>query len=369
MDDRSGFEDDRDGPALAELITRLGEQRQAFLALSTESIRRAWITTIETLLDRSDPIRQRLVAPLTRGCGLSAPGLDAALDIMLGGVIGPATDRLFASVSPDEIDDPRPDVVILAGNIPALAVQPLLAALVQRRPVVLKSPSNEPVFAPALVNALGEHLPDVTRMIAAVTWPGGDASVEQPLFAHARKVVAYGGGETIEALHRQLGDRLLALGPKMSIALVDATDPDVELSTVARRLARDIALFDQNGCLSVQAVCTQPSATRALATALGEALEELASTLLPGPIDPARASAIHQLRATTAMAARFVAPTRLEHGTVVVAPPLPEDGLQPSPGARTVRIHPIDQPDDLAAELRAWRGHLQGIAVAGHTWT
>ncbi|MEM8964006.1 MAG: hypothetical protein AAGD38_21150, partial [Acidobacteriota bacterium] len=26
-------------------------------------------------------------------------------------------------------------------------------------------------------------------------------------------------------------------------------------------------------------------------------------------------------------------------------------------------------PDDLAAELRAWRGHLQGIAVAGHTWT
>jgi Acyl-CoA reductase (LuxC) len=49
-------------------------------------------------------------------------------------------------------------------------------------------------------------------------------------------------------------------------------------------------------------------------------------------------------------------------GTVVVDP-RPE--LRPSPGLRTVRVHPLADLSRLPGLLHGWKGRLQGAALAG----
>ena len=71
---------------------------------------------------------------------------------------------------------------------------------------------------------------------------------------------------------------------------------EVDPVGTARGLARDIALFDQRGCLSVQAVYTEGDPEE-LAAALAWALALESARLPHGPIAPATAAAVQQLRA------------------------------------------------------------------------
>jgi hypothetical protein len=132
---------------------------------------------------------------------------------------------------------------------------------------------------------------------------------------------------------------------------------------VAAALARDVALFDQRGCLSVQAVFTAGLApARALAGALAAELATLAATLPPGPLDPAAAARVHQLRAEAEMRGLGLPQPPLGSGTVLLAP---EPRLTPSPGLRTVFVHPLASLAAVPRLLAPWRGMLQGAALAG----
>jgi hypothetical protein len=55
-------------------------------------------------------------------------------------------------------------------------------------------------------------------------------------------------------------------------------------------------------------------------------------------------------------------PLPLAAGTVIVEP---EAVFRPSPGLRTVRVHPVADWSALEAILSPWSGLLQGAAVAG----
>jgi hypothetical protein len=126
----------------------------------------------------------------------------------------------------------------------------------------------------------------------------------------------------------------------------------------AEGLARDIALFDQRGCLSVAAVYTTCD-PEALAARLEDSL---AKRWPPGPPDPAAVSAVQQMRLEAEMRGlrRSVLPVLA--GTVLVDP---APAFRPSPGLRTVRIHPLADLAGLLDVLAPWRGKLQGAALAG----
>ncbi len=343
--------------ALGQLAAQLA--RSTILEeLPPHHLLEVWSATIEEFLDRATPTREALDAPLAALCGLSPAGLAAGLTAVLGGVRRESARRLFhdAQKLPDRGSGLI--VVILASNIPALALQPLLPALALRRPVLLKSASAEPLFAPAFVTALCRREPRLRPALAAVTWPGGERSLEERVLAAAAKVVAYGGGEAMRDLDARAGGKLVAYGPRISLAAVAAGSAT---PTVADGLARDIALFDQRGCLSVQAIVTDDDPI-ALARAVGEALGRRAELWPMGEVDPRLAAAVRQIRDEAQMRALFVAELELGKGTVVVED---EPVLRPSPGLRTVRIYPLDDLRQLPEVLRPWRGRLQGVALAG----
>jgi len=131
--------------------------------------------------------------------------------------------------------------------------------------------------------------------------------------------------------------------------------------TGVRGLARDIALFDQRGCLSVAAVYTTGDAGE-LAERLEEELTELARRWPPGPADPAALAAVQQARLEAEMRGLRRTGLPILSGTVLIDPDL---SFRPSPGLRTVRIHPIPELDRLPGILSPWRGKLQGAALAG----
>jgi hypothetical protein len=347
--------------SLAALALHLDVVGAAALArLPAQRLLAAWSETVERFRLPETPESAAVRPALARFSGLSLEGLDAALEAVLGGVDRAVASRLVAAAR-DLVRDTTSArglvAVILAGNLPALAVQSLLPALALGRPVLLKSPHDEPLFAPAFVRALQRAEPQLESAVAAVTWKGGSSALEAPVFARAATVLAYGEQETIDSIAVRSPGRCVAYGPKTSLAIVAA---GAELESVAAGLARDIALFDQRGCLSIQAIYTDADAP-ALAAAVAQALARQAEQWPPGALDPRAVAGVQQLRLEARLRGLAQADLDIAIGTVVIDP-LPE--FRPSPGLRSVRIHPLH----LAAVvpcLEPWRGRLQGAALAG----
>lgn len=323
-----------------------------------EALLDAWSETVEAFLDPDSPERRALDPELAATCRLTPPALAAGLAAVLGGVRrGPAAALLAEAASIPRVRS-GPVLVILASNLPGLAVQPLLPALLLRRPVLLKSPSAEPLFAPAFLEALVRREPRLREGVAAAVWRGGDREIEGPLLADAGTVVAYGDRAALDDLQSRVGSRLVGYGPRTSLAVVGA---EADPAAVAPGLARDVALFDQRGCLSVAAVYTAGDA-EALAGHLAAALRERAAAWPPYPADLEQAAAVQQVRLAAEMRGGLRKELAPAEGTVVVEP---DPAFRPSPGLRTVRVHPLADLARLPGLLAGWQDRLQGAALAG----
>jgi hypothetical protein len=366
--------------SLATLAAALRRGGEGLRTLPDPALLDAWTATVEAFLDPDTPERQELAPPLATLCRLSPAALDAGLEAVLGGVrrrpAAALLERASALRKAHSTGEGRevrgakregsaPVLIVLASNLPALAVQPLLPALALRRPVLLKSPSSEPLFAPAFLAALTRREPRLAGAVAATTWPGGDAELEAPLLAAAGAVLAYGGAEALADLARRAaGKRFVGYGPKMSLAAVELACGTAAPEALAAGLARDVALFDQRGCLSVVAVYVAGGLDDAARFAghLEAALAELAARWPPGPAAAPALAAVQQLRLEAELRGLPRAPLPPAAGTVLVEP---EPALRPSPGLRTVRVHPLPDLDRLPEVLAPWRGRLQGAALAG----
>jgi hypothetical protein len=356
--------------ALAEIVAALADRGGAALAAVGEAaLLAAWSDTVLAFRDPASPERRSLDPDLARLCRLSPAGLAAGLEAVLGGVRGGPAAALFERArsirsAGDRAPGAGPVLAVLAANLPGLAVQPLLPALALNRPVFLKSPSAEPLFAPAFLAALVRREPRLGAALAAATWPGGDPALEAPVLAGVGTILAYGGEEALDDLERRAPGKLVRYGPKTSLAVLAADATGADLEAIARGLARDVALFDQRGCLSIAAIYMEgtPEGAEELAVRLAAALSELAQVWPPGPSEPGEAAAVQQLRLTAEMRGLFQPRLPLAAGTVIVDP---EPAFQPSPGLRTVRIHPLADLGGLPGLLAPWRGRLQGAALAG----
>lgn len=353
------------GEALARLAAELSAAAPALAALPERRLAAAWRGAVDRFRDPSSTDRRRLDAILAAGVRLSLEGLAAGLEAVLGGVAGGHADAVFAAAGRTAAGRAGggaspPVLVVLAGNLPGLAVQPLLPALALRRPVILKSSRAEPWLAPAFLAALAEHEPVLAAACAAVAWPGGDEGLEAPLLAACDPVLAYGDRPTVADVERRARGRVVAYGPKTSLAVVG---PDGDAAALAGALARDVALFDQRGCLSVAAVyVTREGRAEALAAALARELALLADLWPPGPATAEERAAVRHARDEAAMAGARLLPLDPAAGTVILDP---RPAFRATPGRRTVRVHPLADLAALPDLLAPWAGRLQGVALAG----
>lgn len=297
-----------------------------------------------------------LRAALPGAIGLTAPvvaaGLDAAAEALDADAMTELVARELGSTPP-----PPPTLVahVLASNVPALALPAAALGSLAGRAVLLKSGRADPLSAPAFQRALAAVDPELAATVVPVYWRGGDVDAERAALASAAVVVASGNDASIVALAGRLGERLVGHGARTSVAVVASDDADV-----AGALARDVAMHDQRGCLSPQAVFVVGDAAR-FAERLAAALENVALDLPPAP-----ASVDERAARRTAVAGAEWDGARVvrdgARGTVLLAP---DARPRPHPGHRTIWVHPLASLADLPALLPA--GAIECVGVAGAT--
>lgn len=262
-------------------------------------------------------------------------------------------------------------LAILAGRVPALAVQVVISAWAARVAVRIKPSSLEPTVATALVEAVARVAPELIPAIQVVDW-SSDASNLRRALATAPLCLAYGSDATAAAVRAARGDLPTRFGAHRESAVVVFREAltAASVTRLAAAIARDVAIYDQSGCLSPQVVLVESGGTiegPGFAAALADALARVDRTLPPATPDLADLAAVRLFAQEARMLGRRSGGRVFPDAGPI--PPLvvfePAGGYRPSPGHRCVQVLPFAGRPDLDRLLGPMSGRVQGLACAG----
>jgi len=260
--------------------------------------------------------------------------------------------------------------VLLAGSIPMPSLLALLAPLVVRSAVIAKPAARDPITPSLVAASIAEVDPELGRCIEIASFEGSREDC-MDAFLQADCICAMGSDATIAAVQARVRPprRLVLDGHRLSIAAVAPRSSAAALADLADRLALDVALWNQLGCLSPVAIFAVGKTQWAgrLAEALAQALTEAERSWPRGPIDAVVASEIARQRAEAELrlaAGRAVAIYRSDSTawTVVL-----EDGpaIRPAPLHRFIRVIPVAEPSHLIHAVRPMGPQLAAVAIEG----
>jgi acyl-CoA reductase-like NAD-dependent aldehyde dehydrogenase len=263
-------------------------------------------------------------------------------------------------------------VCILPGNIPALSHLPMMRSLLVKAACLAKPAADEPVYAAAYARTLARIEPLLGRCLAVLPWPGGDPELDAAAFAQAGAVIAYGSEATCRSIARRApeGTKLVLHGHKLGFAVLGQPPlTPTTLDDLARRLALDVAMFDQQACLSPHWIFVEqgPVKIEEIAGALSRALRDLEQELPRGRLTVEQSAAVARTWDDAELAALMEEGVQLharrgrDRFLVLVDPRRP---LQPSCLARTIRLVPVDRLENVPELVAPFREYLQNVAVA-----
>lgn len=298
------------------------------------------------LSDPTSALGRELRRELPSSTRLSPQGVELALAECLE--LAPSSAELGALEA--AVTPARRSHVLLSSTVFVAAHRALALALASSDQVLVRPSRRDPVFVRALERATQGRLFVVVDELRP---EAGD------------ELWAYGSDATLAEIRRSLpaGVRFHAHGSGIGVAVVDAAH--VHRDT-ALALARDIAPFDQRGCLSPRLALVRGSARDALELArlVAAALSELELRIPLGELDADERADVLRYRDTLAYSGQLEAAGRGWVGTAsapaiapvgrnlhVTATPAPHNLLAPL--ARGVAALGISGPPELAARLAA----------------
>jgi len=298
---------------------------------------------------------------------LLAPWRAAAIRALLDAELGDRR-RLDDVVDGCRVVGPSVVTHVLSGNLPGLAAPPILLSLAIKSACVVKPAAGEPAFADAFVASLGDVDDGLRRCVVVAHWRGGDRRSEDVAFGASRVVVASGSDAAIAALAASVPGRFIGHGHKISFAVVarECLGDPASAQRVARRLAYDVSLWDQQGCLSPQ-LCYVESGARisphGFAEMLAEALAYWATALPPRSLDFEDKTALLRARQTAEWqeGVFLLASPESTAWTVTVEP---DAAFVPSCLNRFVRVKVVDDVMQIGPLLSGHRRHLEAAGVA-----
>lgn len=328
--------------------------------------------------DRNYPRRRDAIAQIAAQAGYSVALLDSSLDALLKPFSPAALKSLAAQVSSAGKTD-RPGVLgfIMAGNVAGAGIHEIATGLIADSGMLVKTASTEPVFFDQFACTLAELDREVASRIVVLNWSRAREDLTAAMIANCDRLLAYGDDATIESLHNR--PAVIGFGSRVSGAVVapGALVPE-RIDVVAESLARDVALFEQLGCLSLHqvfVVSRSRDAARDFAARMATALDRLAYSMPPAKIPLRDAAEILGLRERARWRRISGEPIELFGGprlewTVVFEPASTHDNpsgepFRISPGFRTVYVTGVRDESQMRASLGAASGWIEAIAVAG----
>ena len=179
-----------------------------------------------------------------------------------------------------ECISPPTILAIMPGNVIGPAVATAYCAAAAGASLMLKSSSRELHLADIVAAQFKELGAPLAGTLEPMHWSGGDEDWEAKVFAQVHRIVAFGDDTTIADVRRRTppGVDLIGYGSAYSLGFVPASG---DLAVASQGAARDVAMFDQRGCLSPQTIYVEGDEPRAIlfANALARALESIQDVL------------------------------------------------------------------------------------------
>lgn len=317
-----------------------------------------------------------------RRTGYSAPVVKYAFDSLFGSLTREAIESAIATElgSLEVLDGfvargPRYSVralplghicVISSRTTIGVAIVPAIFALCAKCDVLVKDRDDRLVSA--FFATLAQRQPALSESAVARPWAGNSDAVALSAFD---AVVAFGSHETLSAIAGATAfpTQLIGHPTKLSAGYLtrDWLSSEAMATNIARAAARDMLLYDGEGCLSLRALfveregaITPAQFTSMLATALEDTEAELPTPLRAHSAAQRALAADAATFATTAAGAVLTDERRnflLQLDPSQETPPL----LLP----RTLSIYAVDGPADAFAFFERHRIPLEALAVAG----
>ena len=383
---------DADPDWLGRVLDALVDSRAGLADRRASDLCAALGSVGERLLDPHDTLRMKALEYLPADSGLSTEMASVVLD----GMARDWTEDRLRSLLDAEFADascldgfvehrgrtsmamgPGLSFQVVAGSVPGVGVSALIRSLLLKSPTLLKPGRGDSVLPVLFASALHEVDPGIAAALAVVYWPGGSEALENVALRRADAIVAYGGDETVAALRGRapVTTRFVAYHHRTSVGVVGVEALEQPHATAsAASVASAVAVFDQRGCVSPRLVFVEQGGTvspRAFASLLAQSFADLESELPSGVLDPAEASALHQLRGTVELIAASDAGSesgaQIHHGGDASWTVIFDHGPTDPVGClgRTVRVIPLMDVEKLPELLGRLGAHLQTVGAAG----
>ncbi|HXG49424.1 MAG TPA: acyl-CoA reductase, partial [Methylomirabilota bacterium] len=280
---------------------------------------------------------------------------------------GPGGDTFALARGPDLL------VHIGAGNIPVAPLAGLVMGLLARAAQFCKCARGAAWLPRLLAHSLYEMEPKLGACLEIAEWPGGTVDLEEALFAEADCVIATGTDETVATIRARLPPRVrfLGYGHRVSFGYIAREClPDVAAArALAQRAARDVAAWDQLGCLSPHVFYVQAGGVPAeqFATLLAAELARLEEQVPRRPLTVEEAAHIQHRRQFFQVRAAAAAGTHLwcsEGSTAWTVVFEAEPRFQFSCLNRFVYVMSASGLDEVLRQAETIRGQVSTVGLA-----
>jgi hypothetical protein len=333
--------------------------------------------------DADFPPRVRLLDPIAARTGYSIPVIEYALDQLFHSITAREIEATIANeLGCVEILDrfigragrseararPAGSVCVISSRTTiGVAILPAIFALCAKCDVLVKD--REDGLVRAFFSTLGDELDEFRTAARADTWTGEEDDVDLTKF---NVIVAFGSDATLTRIAQSAApSAFIGYGSKATIGYVarEALVDEDCAKAIADGAARDLVLYESEGCLSLHALFVEDGGTVApqrFTALLAEAVERAAIEFPPGPRD-ARASAriaiarnLAAFRSATGRGAVF-SDERASYLAVLDPPQSEPPAFLP----RALSVHTVSEPCDAVGYVHRHELPLEAVAVAG----
>lgn len=356
----------------------------ALAEIPVRKIIRAIADAAERWSDADFPPRVRVTDRIVQRTGYSVPVVEYALDRLffsitrleleatiaseLGGVealdgFAPRANR------PDAWAAPAGNVCVISSRTTiGVAIVPAIFALCAKNDVLVKD--REDALVHAFFETLAQEMDVFADAARAGIWASSDESA--PELETFDVVAAFGADQTLSAIRSALhpGARFIGYGSRASAGYVtrDALAGRDSMTDLCRGAARDLVLYETEGCLSLHTLFVERGGAHSLEE-FGRALSacvEAATVEFPvGERHAADVAAIAQQRNLAAFRAAaghgaVFAGEKADYALIVEQPPSQPPFFLP----RTLGLIGVDDPAQAAAYVREHALRLEGFALS-----
>lgn len=262
---------------------------------------------------------------------------------------------------------------VFSGNVPGLPLWSMIMGLLLKSGGIGKSSSAEPLMPVLFAQSLAQVDRELANCLAILPWKGGTADLEEPVLKLADAVIVYGSNETVKKLQNKVTKNIpvLGYGHKVSFAAIghEALTADRYQDTV-HRLAHDVMVYDQQSCMSPQAVWVEEGgaiSVRQFAQLLAAELENYEKRRPRAKLTDEEAIAIRSVR--NRYEALSFQDDEIEvyasvGGTEWTVIYEGKPGLEGSPLNRTIHVYACHELKECISDLRPYRDYLQTVGLA-----